>query len=47
MSNFDIRIRSEYRILTFEILFLHSNDGRISHFDNRNPILTFELGPNI
>ena len=24
-----------------------SNSGRISHYDIRNPILTFEFGPNI
>ena len=45
-SYFDIRIRAEYRILTFKILFWHSNSGRISNFDIQNPILTFELGPN-
>ena len=28
-------------------VFRHSNSGRISHFDIRNPILTFEVGPNI
>ena len=27
--------------------FRHWNSGRISHFDIRNPILTFEFGPNI
>ena len=54
----------KYRTLTFEILFWHSNWGRLSHFDIRhlfwhskwgrmlyfaiqNPILTFELRPNI
>ena len=46
-SYFDIRIRAEYRILTYKILFWHSNLGRISNFDIQNPILTFELGPNI
>ena len=46
-SYFDIRIRAEYRILTFKILFWHSNLGRISNFDIQNPTLTFELGPNI
>ena len=46
-SYFDIRIRAEYRILTLKILFWHSNSGRISNFDIQNPILTFELGPNI
>ena len=28
-------------------VFRHSNSGRISHFIIRNPILTFEFGPNI
>ena len=46
-SFFDIRIWAGYRILTFKILFWHSNSGRISHFDIQNPILTFEFGPNI
>ena len=46
-SYFDIRIRTEYRIFTFKILFWHSNLGRISNFDIQNPILTFELGANI
>ena len=46
-SYFDIRIRTEYRILTFKILFWHSNLDRISNFDIQNLILTFELGPNI
>ena len=46
-SYFDIRTWTQYRILTFEILFWHSNSGRISNFDIQNPILTFELGPNI
>ena len=45
-SFFDIRIRAEYRIFTFEILFRHSNSGQISHFDIQSPILTFEFGPN-
>ena len=40
-------IRAEYRILTFVIIFWHSNWGRISQFDIRNPIFTFEHGPNI
>ena len=44
---FDIRIRAKYRILTFKILFLHSNVDRISNFDIRNPIFTFEFRPNI
>ena len=36
-------------MLYFDIqnLFWHSKSGRISYFDIRNPILTFELGPNI
>ena len=43
-SYFDIRTWAEYRILTFKILFWHSNWGRISYFDIQNPILTFEIG---
>ena len=39
--------QAEYRILTFKILFWHSNWGRLSYFDIQNPILTFELRPNI
>ena len=46
-SYFDIRTEAEYLILTFKILFWHSNWDRISYFDIQNPILTFELGPNI
>ena len=46
-SYFDIRTEAEYRILTFKILFWHSNLGEVSHFHIQNPILTFELGPNI
>ena len=52
MSN--TRFGTEYKILTFDILFWHSNSGGISNFDIRNPIiwnfdirnpiLTFELG---
>ena len=45
--NFDIRTGTEYRILTFKILFWHLISGRISYFDIQNPILTFELGRNI
>ena len=37
----------ENRILTFKIIFWHSNWGRISYFDFRNSILTFEMGPKI
>ena len=44
---FDFQIRAQYRISMFDILFCHLNFGRISHFTIRNPILTFELGPNI
>ena len=43
-SYFDIRTGGEYLILTFEILFLLSNTGQISHFDIRIPILSFNLG---
>ena len=40
-SFFKIRNEAEYRILTFKILFLHSNwDGK-SYFDTQNPILTY------
>ena len=46
-SYFDIGIRTKYRILSFKILFRHSNSGRISNFDIQTPILTFEFGPNI
>ena len=46
-SYFDIRTEAEYRILTFENLFRHSAWCRISYFNIRNPILTFELRPNI
>ena len=46
-SYFDIRFWAEYRILIFKILFCHSNLGQISYFDIQNPILTFELKPNI
>ena len=46
-SHFDIRTGAEYRILTLKILFWHSKYGWISNFDIQNPILTFELGPNI
>ena len=38
----DIRPEAEYRILTFEFLFWHQSWGRISYFDIRSPILTFE-----
>ena len=34
-------------ILTFKIPFRHSNWGRISNFDIKNPILTFEIRLNI
>ena len=43
---FDLRIQAEYRILTFETQFWHSNFGKIPNFDIRNPILTFEFGSN-
>ena len=46
-SYFEIQTGVEYRILPFEILFCHSNSGSLSHFDIRNPILKFKLGPNI
>ena len=47
ISHFDIRTEAEYRILPFEIFFWHSNWVRISNFIIQNPILTFELKPNI
>ena len=46
-SYFDIRNGAEYCILTFKILFWHSNCGQISCFDIQNPFLTFKMGPNI
>ena len=46
-SFFDIWIESESRILTFKILFWHSNWVRKSYFDIQNPILTFELSRKI
>ena len=42
-SYFDIRPRSENRILTFESLFAHSNWVGKGYFDIQNPISTFEL----
>ena len=45
-SYFDIWTEAEYRILTFETLFWHSNWDGISYFDIRNPNLTFELKSN-
>ena len=38
---------AKYHILTFKILFWHCNCGLISYIDIQNPILTFELWPNI
>ena len=46
-SNFDIQIWAEYRILTFKILFWHSNWGHISYFDIENPTFTFKIWLNI
>ena len=46
-SYFNIWIRAEYRILTFEFLFLHSNSGRMSHFNIRINFMTLERRPNI
>ena len=46
-SYFDIRTGAEYRILTFKILFWHSYWGGLLYFDIQNPILTFEIRPNI
>ena len=50
---FDIRLKVKlvcfsffaYRVSLF--VFQYSNTGRISNFDIRNRILTFEPGPNI
>ena len=33
--------------MMMKYFFLHSNWGRLSHFDNRNSILTLESRPNI
>ena len=46
-SYFDIWTRAECDILTFKILCWHSSWDRISNFDIRSPILTFQLGPDI
>ena len=46
-SYFDIRTWDEYHIVTFKILFWHSNWGPISYFDIQYPILTFKIEPNI
>ena len=44
---FDIRTESENCILTFKILFWHSNWVGKCNFDIQNPILTFELSRKI
>ena len=45
-SFFDIQLK--VKLVCFSVfVFRHWNSGRISHFDIRNPILTFEFGPNI
>ena len=47
-SFFDIQLKVKLvRFSLFVFRIRHSNSGRISHFDIRNPILTFEFGPNI
>ena len=46
-SYFDIRTWDEYHIVTFKILFWHSNWGPISYFDIQSPILTFKIEPNV
>ena len=52
-SFFDIQLKVKLVCFSFFafrfsfFVFRHSNSGRISHFDIRNPILTFEFGPNI
>ena len=47
ISYINIQIEPEYRILTFTILFCHSNWGRLWHINIHNAIMTFELAPNI
>ena len=44
---FEMKNWDEYHILTFKILFWHSNWCRISYFDIQNPILAFKIGQNI
>ena len=44
---FYIRTGTDYRIMIFEILFWHSNWGRVLRFYTWYPILTFKLGENI
>ena len=39
-SYFDIRTGAEYRILTFKILFWHSNRDQIAYFDIQNHIFS-------
>ena len=46
-SHFDIRTESQYPILSFKILFWHSNSAGKTYFDIQNPILTFALSRNI
>ena len=46
-SYIEIRARAEYHILTLKFLYWHSNWRRILYFDIQNPILIFELRPNI
>ena len=46
-SYFDIRTQPENPILTFKILFWHSQWVGISYFDIQNPVLTFAMSQNI
>ena len=46
-SYFDNRTWDEFHIVTFIILFWHSNWGQISYFDIQYPILTFIIEPNV
>ena len=46
-SYFDIRIGAEYLILTFEILFWHSNSKRILYFDIHDSVFTLQFRKNI
>ena len=46
-SYLDIRTGTEYRILTFDILFWHANWGPNIEFWHSKSFLTFELGPNL
>ena len=47
ISYYHIQNEAEYRILTFKILFWHSNWGLISYFDVQYLILSFDTKSNI